>query len=65
MSSTAQAKKSPAKKKKQKMQYTWNGKVVTYKQCRDSLQVVIFQFCDSLQKAEEDNRKLKVGREQN
>ena len=40
------------------LQYTWNGKNVTYKQYRDSLAVLYFKFCDSLKKDEEQKRKI-------
>jgi hypothetical protein len=40
------------------LQYTWNGKNVTYRQMRDSLAVLYFKFCDSLKKDEEGKIKI-------
>jgi hypothetical protein len=33
-----------------KIQYTWKGKKVTYKQMRDSLKVCFYHYCDSVKK---------------
>jgi hypothetical protein len=34
-----------------KIQHTWKGKNVTYKQFRDSLDAYFYYFCDSVKKS--------------
>ena len=36
---------------KTKIEYTWKGKKVTYKQFRDSLKVCFYRYCDSVKKS--------------
>jgi hypothetical protein len=50
--SEAQVRNKIKKDSTSKIIYTWNGRVVTHKQLRDSLKLIYLKFCDSLKNSD-------------